>query len=100
MRIKIQFNYSSNVYILFNIYRVNLQSFESTKTMDLINIFKKFDFFTKYFKISHFNRDLNSMKNKIIVIFLTIYLCFVLIKNTIILILIDENHTQQANGTS
>ena len=59
--------------------------------MDLINIFKEFDFFTKLFKISHFNRDLNSMKNKTIVIFLTIYLCFVIIKNSLFLILIDDN---------
>ena len=56
--------------------------------MDLTEVFKEFDFLTKYFKISHFNRDLNSMKNKTIVIFLTIYLCFVVIKN---LLTLDNN---------
>ena len=59
--------------------------------MVLMNIFKEFDFFTKYFKISHFNRDLNSMKNKIIVIFLTFYLCLAVIRNLIILIIINGN---------
>ena len=59
--------------------------------MDLINVFNEIDFLTKYFKISHFNRDLNSMKNKTIVIFLTIYYSFVVIKNSIILIIFDDN---------
>ena len=58
----------------------------------MLNVLGEFDFFTKYSKISHFNRDLNSMKNQLIVIFLTIYLFFVVIKNSIILIIIDDNH--------
>ena len=60
-----------------------------------MEIFKEFDSFTKYFKISHFNRDLNSVKNKTIVIFLTIYLCFVVIKNIFTLIIIDDNQHNQ-----
>ena len=61
------------------------------QSMNFSKIFKEFDFFTKYFKISHFNRDLNSMKNKTIVIFLIIYYSFVVIKYSLTLILIDVN---------
>ena len=63
--------------------------------MALIQYFNDFDYSTKYLKISHFNRDSNSIKSKIIPIFLTIHLFLIISRNLVILLIIDDDQHDQ-----
>ena len=59
--------------------------------MNFIQMISDFDCFTSFWKVSNFYRESNSQKIKSIHKLITIYLCFTIIKTTVVLFTISED---------